>query len=587
VLNQPGSSQAYTVYSLLSERARNLGSKSAYTFLKNGEGEERSVTYGQLDLEARALAVRILRDAEPGDRALVLADDNDNFVRAFMACQYAGVIAVPVCPPVPIQSERRVAGLRAIASDCAAALVLSSGTAEIREVAPELAARSWIAVDEVGTDLAADFRPVSIDPDDLSFLQYTSGSTSSPKGVMVTHRSLMFNEELFSHCFSLSRDDVIVSWLPLYHDMGLIGMVLQTLHLGAHAVLMSPLSFIQRPARWLRALTRYRGTMTGAPNFAYELCLRRIPPQDRAEFDLSSLHCAFSGAEPINAAIMVSFADGYRASGLDRNAMAAGYGLAEVTLVASASAPGAFPPCVRVQAEALRRGKVTAGNDRTLVSVGRPQLHRRVEVVDPVTHEPCADGNVGEIWLSGPDVAVGYWRRPDETARIFGAHLAGSGDGPFLRTGDTGVRYRGELFVTGRLKDLIIVGGLNHYPQDIELTVESAHEWIRPGFTAVFAREPSDGRNAGQEQVVAVAEVQRPRNRSGEMPGREDLALSVRTAVSLAHGIQLHDILLVVAGAVPRTTSGKIQRTACRDYYERSELVLARLPAARELKDMP
>lgn len=574
--------KAPTIAALLSDQASQRGEKIAYTFLK--DDEVRAITYAELDVSARAIAARVQRSARPGDRALILATDNEAFIRGFLACQHAGVIAVPVCPPVPIGSARRVATLRSIARDSGAGVVLTQGTTDLRsalrDVAPELLSPQWIHVDEVSTAEAADFRAVQRRSDDLAFLQYTSGSTSAPKGVMVPHEALMHNEELFARSMGMTSDDVIVSWLPLFHDMGLIGKVLQNLYVGAHAVLLPSLAFVQRPTRWLRAITEYRGTLSGAPNFAYDLCVHRIREEERAGLDLSSWRVAFSGAEPIRAGTLEAFAQTYAPHGFDEKAFYPGYGLAEITLMATGSELGAGAHTLSVDAAKLREGRVVDGHDQVLVSVGRAAPHRDIAIVDPATCAEVAPGEVGEIWLAGPDVARGYWNKPVETANTFGGHIAGTGAGPFLRTGDLGVVVAGRLYVTGRLKDLLIVGGLNHYPQDVEETVESAHTWIRRGCCAVFALERDD-----REQTVVVAEVQRPAG-DASAPDLAEIARLVRTKVAAAHGVQVDEAVLVAPGSVPKTSSGKLQRAACRVAYELGELTPARAPATREFKEV-
>ncbi len=567
---------APTISALLADRARRHGAKSAYTFLDDGQTESASLTYEQLDRHARAIAARIQERARPGDRALVLTVDNVHFVRAFMACQHAGVIAVPVAPPLPIGSRRRVDTLRAIVRDCAATLVLTGGSVDLRtrvgDVAPELAALPWLAVDTVPSADAEAFRQPPVAGDDVSFLQYTSGSTSTPKGVMVSHRNLMLNEKLFARCMGLGPEDVLVSWLPLFHDLGLIGNVLQNLYLGAHAVLMPPLAFVQRPARWLRALTRYRGTMGAAPNFAYELCVRRIPEAERGEFDLSSWRLALNGAEPVRAATLEAFAEAYAPYGFDRDVLYPAYGLAEVTLLATGSVRGQGAITLAVERDALREGKVVTGGNQVLVGVGKPRIHREVEIVDPDSCQALRPDTVGEVWLAGPDIALGYWQRPQESEATFRARLADSGRGPFLRTGDLGVVHEGELYITGRLKDLIILGGCNYYPSDIEASAEAAHDWIRSGCSAAFPAERDGG-----EELVLVAEVLKPAaarrpGAGGTPPGPGEIERRIRAAISADHGIQVAEVVLAVPGSVPKTSSGKLQRRACRAAYEQGTL---------------
>ncbi|WP_051950825.1 fatty acyl-AMP ligase [Actinacidiphila yeochonensis] len=582
-----------TVSVLLSENAQELGDRTAYTFLADGQDEAEALTWGRLDLEARAVAARLLRSVRPGDRAMILAADNAHFVRAFMACQHAGVIAVPVAPPTPLRNPRKTAVLQSVAHDSGAAVVLTGSTPDlhdpISEFAPELGALEWIAVDTVPLSQAADFRPPATGPEDISFLQYTSGSTSLPKGVMVTHRALLRNEEMFADIMRIGRQDVLVSWLPLFHDMGLIGKVLQNCYAGSHLVLLPPLAFVQRPSRWLRAITRYRGTVTGAPNFAYDLCVRRIPEEDRAEFDLSSLRVAFSGAEPIRPATVEAFAAAYAPHGLSRGALMHAYGLAEATLITSGTEAGAGPVFIAADREALRKGTVVPGTDHVVVGVGRARLSREIVIADPETRRTRAPGEVGEVWTAGLDTPAGYWRNAEETERTFHAHTSDTGAGPYLRTGDLGALVDGELVITGRLKDLVIVGGRNHYPQDIELTAESAHPWVRPGCGAVFAVSAGEG-EADDEQVVLVAEVLRPREtrgkgaRAAELPSLASIRRAVLAAVSAEHGIQLDVVHLVVPGSAPKTSSGKIQRRAAKAEFLAGTFTAAPEPESRALE---
>lgn len=570
-----------TISELLSAKAAEHSDRMAYRFLEDGYEEAGTLTYGQLDLQARALAARIQEVCAPGDRALITSAPAIDFIRAFMACQHAGVIAVPAPSPLPIGAGTRVATLAGIASDCAAAAVLTGGGTALRqklsEPAPGLAALAWLDSGDFDETAAQSFQPALTRPDDLCFLQYTSGSTSQPKGVMVSHRNWTRNADYYVRCMGLGQDEIFVSWMPLFHDFGLIGQVLASFYLGAQAVLMPPTAFVQSPKRWLQAVTRYGGTMIGSPNFGYNMCNERIPEKDRAGLDLSSLKIAVTGAEPIRPATLEAFAVNFAPHGFDPATAYPAYGLAEITLLATGGVRGAGPTLFSADSGKLRDGWLCPGDDRILVGVGSARYDRRLAIVDPKTRLRVEPGRVGEIWLGGPDVAAGYWERPQESERTMNARLAHDDDGPYLRTGDLGVLYDGELYVAGRLKDIIIIDGHNYYPQDIEATVEGVHSWIRNGCTAAFPVERD-----GRERLVVVAEVMRPG--ASRSPGSTDtqpdprvLARLVRTAVAGEHGIVVSDVALVVPRSVPKTTSGKLQRKACRAAYEREELI--RIPA--------
>lgn len=580
-----------TISALLSDNAQRRGEKTAYTFLDNGHDESGSLTYRELDEAARAIAVRLRESVQQGERAMILAAGSADFITAFMACQHAGVIAVPVAPPQPLRNARKIGTLKAVAEDSKARVVLTGSGTDLRtpiaEFAPELGALEWIDVDTVPLSAAERFEATGIGTEDISFLQYTSGSTSLPKGVMVSHRALLRNSEMFAHVMALTDDDVMISWLPLYHDMGLIGMVLQNLYLGARIVLMPPLAFVQRPSRWLRAITRYRGTFTGAPDFAYDACVRRIRAEDRTEFDLSSLRVAFSGAEPIRVATLESFAKAYEPYGLRPGALLDGYGLAEATLVVSGTVAGEGPTTTAVDREALLGGRIVPGDTQMIVGVGKARLSREILIADPDTLATCEEGKVGEIWLTGSDIPLGYWENDEATEETYHAHTSDTGAGPYLRTGDLGALYGGELYITGRLKDVIIVGGRNHYPQDIEATAEAAHPWVRHNCGAAFPIDLD-----GREQVVLLLEVLRPQGsrRQGTaeakapVPTLAGIKRAVVAAVSTEHGIQLADVHLVMPGSAPKTSSGKIQRQACRQGYRNGEFTLAPEPEARALE---
>jgi len=572
-----------TVAELLRARAEDQPDRLGYTFLADGETEELELTYGQADIRARAIAAS-LRDAgaTPGDRAVLLLPPGLDYVNAFFGCLYAGVVAVPVYPPDPFQLERTLPRLLAILHDAGPVVALTISPLlgyldELTGRAPELDALRWVAVDDVADLAATDGGPATVEPDATAMLQYTSGSTSAPKGVMLSHGNLLHNSGLIQHLFRTTPQSRGASWLPPYHDMGLIGGLIQPLYAGCPVVLMSPLHFLQDPACWLRAIDRFQVTATGGPNFAYDLCVRKLDPGEIARLDLSSWRVAFNGAEPIRPETLRRFADTFAPSGFRADAFLPCYGLAEATLIvagasgpsARAAAAGAVASPVSVDRAALERHVAVPATDGApavqLISCGRGAPDQRIAIVDPATSIPCAAEQVGEICVSGPSVARGYWRQPDETERVFRARVAGQDQGtPFLRTGDLGFRHDGGLVVTGRLKDLIIVRGQNHYPQDIEQTAERAAPVLRPGCTAAFLVE--DGGYDGG--LVLVHEVRR---QSGAVDVAH-LAARIRQAVAEEHGLQVHTVVLLRSGGMPKTSSGKVQRRLCRDRFRSAEL---------------
>jgi acyl-CoA synthetase (AMP-forming)/AMP-acid ligase II/acyl carrier protein len=426
---------------------------------------------------------------------------------------------------------------------------------------PTLQALHWLATDNISDDLAQTWHKPAINSDTLAFLQYTSGSTGTPKGVMVTHGNLLHNEQMIQQGMQHTEKTIFVGWLPLFHDMGLIGNVLQPLYLGIPCIFMSPMDFLQRPVRWLQAISRYKATTSGGPNFAYDLCVSKITNEQREALDLSSWDVAFNGAEPVRAETLERFANTFEPYGFCREAFYPCYGMAETTLIISGGLKASLPVLKTLQADALEKNQVVSAfreNDevRTLVGCGQTLLDQQIIIADPKTWIRCLPDEVGEIWVSGKSVTQGYWNRPEETQATFRAYLADTGEGPFLRTGDLGFLHDGELFVTGRLKDLIIIRGRNHYPQDIELTVEQSHPVLSPDCAAAFSVDVD-----GQERLVVACEVERTSRRKLDV---DEVVRTIWKAVVEQHELEVYAILLLKSGSIPKTSSGKIQRRACR-----------------------
>jgi acyl-CoA synthetase (AMP-forming)/AMP-acid ligase II len=543
---------------VLRDRADAHPDRRAYAFLADGEAEEGTLTYRELERRVRSLAGWLQAERAEGARALLVYPPGLEYAVAFLACLYAGVVAVPTYPP---RLHRPDVRLQAIVTDARATLALT--TASILRTlgqraahVPELRSLRWLATDAAPPRDHAWCRP-DVGAGRLAFVQYTSGSTGRPRGVMVTHAQALANAAMIQRAFDAGSEARGLFWLPPYHDMGLVGGILQTVFSGAATAFMSPFAFLQRPLRWLQAIARTGATHSGGPNFAYDLCVARTTPEQRAALDLRGWRVAFCGAEPIRRETLHRFAEAFAPAGFRPEAFCAAYGLAEATLVVSAGTPGAGVQTHALDAAALEAHRIapaTTGPTRTIVGCGRPVAPGRVVIADPQARTPCGPEDVGEIWVAGPHVASGYWNRPGESAEVFGAHL-GDGEGPFLRTGDLGFLRDGELVVTGRLKDLIILDGRNHYPQDIEETVERGVSGVRPGGCAAFSVEADDA-----ERLVVAAEVERD-CLSGD---RRALVRAIRRAVAEEHGVAVHAAALLRPGGLPRTSSGKVQRHACR-----------------------
>ncbi|MBX2866033.1 MAG: fatty acyl-AMP ligase [Leptolyngbyaceae cyanobacterium MAG.088] len=567
--------QFLTLVDVLCHRAKVQPEKLAYVFLKGGEVEEESLTYAQLHRRVCSVAAFLQSQLVVGERVLLAYQPGLDFVLAFLACLYAGMIPVPAYPP---RRNQKTSRLRSIVLNAQVHIALTSsnlGQSLERFCSNDSALSTlvWLPTDNVSDTLAEAWKPVELSSEDIAFLQYTSGSTGNPKGVIVSHGNLLHNSEVIHDSFRHSSNSQGVIWLPPYHDMGLIGGVLQPLYGGFPVALMSPLDFLQKPLRWLHAVSKYGATTSGGPNFAYDLAVKKAKPEKLEGLDLSSWEVAFTGAEPVRAETLDRFTDTFAPYGFRREAFFPCYGMAESTLIISGGPKLVDNKLCHVNARLLEQNQVKAGvpggiDTRVLVSCGPAVKDQEFVIVHPEQLQPCSPGNIGEIWVKGPSVAQGYWNQPELTEATFGVTLADTLDGPYLRTGDLGFVQDGDLFVTGRIKDLIIIRGQNHYPQDIELTVEKSHEAFRPNCGAAFAVDVK-----GAERLVVVYEVQRSFIREID---DESVFKGMRETVAAEHGLDLYAAVLVKTGSIPKTSSGKIRRRACREDFLGGELTVIR-----------
>jgi len=548
-----------TLSELLDYRAERQGDDVVFRFVSGDGTEEGSLTFHELQARAHGIAAGIRAHADAGDRVVLLVPPGLDYVASFFGCLYAGTVAVPAYPPNPRRADPRVH--RIIADSRARVALVHSSLATrleswlaLGDAPPQV---RWLDVGDLRRAVrTAAPRPATATP--LAMLQYTSGSTGEPRGVMLTHANLLHNSSVIHRVSEHRPGDSGVFWLPPFHDMGLIGGIVQPVYAGLPAALMAPATFLQRPMRWLEAMSRYRATTSGAPNFAYDLCVERTTEEERAALDLSAWRTSFNGAEPVRADTIARFVEAFASTGLRRGVIVPCYGLAEATLIVSGGPAEREASGVRVGRRALEQGRLAAPgvheDDAVLVASGLPAEEHAVTIVDPEATTPLGEGRIGEIWVSSPSVARGYWGRTQETTATFGARLAGD-ERTWLRTGDLGALHGGALVVTGRLKDLVILQGRNYYPHDVELAAERSHPDLRPGFSAAFC-VGGDRR----EELVLALEVSRHHRAADD----DAVFHGVRTELADTVGVVPSEILLLRQNTIPRTSSGKIQRGACR-----------------------
>jgi acetylornithine/succinyldiaminopimelate/putrescine aminotransferase/acyl-CoA synthetase (AMP-forming)/AMP-acid ligase II/predicted amino acid dehydrogenase/acyl carrier protein len=549
---------ALSLVHLLRKRAEEKHDDRAYTFLSSGE-ESEVLTFGQLDVRARAIAARLQQLGAKGERALLLYPQGTEYIAAFYGCLAAGTVAVPGYPP---RMNRNLKRFESIVADARpkAALTTESVYKQLKERiddTPALKAIEWLVTSDVPSEEAERWVDPNVQPDTLAFLQYTSASTSAPKGVMVTHGNILHNQALMKVGVRHTDRTVIVSWLPLFHDMGLIGVVQASLYNGVPCYLLAAVDFLKKPRLWLDAISRYRGTFSGAPDFGYQLCADAIPPEEREGLDLSSWEVAFNGSEPVRAETLRNFERAFAPHGLRPNAMMPAYGMAECTLY-TCSSTAAPTPFTRASLEKNRPEPATIEQASEVANCGSALLDTKIVIADPETRRRCGEREIGEIWLASASIAQGYWNQPEETERVFHAHTT-DGDGPFLRTGDLGFLHNNELFVTGRLKDLIIIRGRNLAPQDIEQLVEAADSAIRPAFVAAVSVEA-----AGAERLAILAEVKREARH--DLDGAA-LVQRIRTAVTAEFAVDVCAVTLLKPQTLPKTSSGKTQRALAKKQF--------------------
>jgi acyl-CoA synthetase (AMP-forming)/AMP-acid ligase II len=553
------------VGNVLQEAVQTRPNEPVYTFTTNYGRDVSTIKYAELHEQARKIGYTLYRKGYQGQRVLLLYAPGLEYIVAFWGCLYAGVIAVPVYPPA---INRPMDRIEAIIED--AKPVAAMTTSVFLKLLTQHFAQNlrFQHIECIATDILSPlestvaWQTANVRSEDIAFLQYTSGSTAKPKGVMVTHHNLLCNEQIIYEAFDHSPNTIVAGWLPFYHDMGLIGNILQPLFLGGHCILTSPFDFLKQPVSWLKMISDYQATSSGGPNFAYELCIRKIRPEQIETLDLSSWRVAFNGAETIRSSTIKRFTEKFSFCGFRPEVFFPCYGLAEATLFVTGCPVDQKPTYCLVDESELQQNRVRLVSEGTkgvqeLVGSGRVWGDTQVNIVNPTTSELCETNEIGEIWVSGDSITSGYWQQESLSRETFRAIIGNNGQNTFLRTGDLGFIHDGELFVTGRIKDLIIIDGRNHYPQDIEYTIEKNHIMLKEGGVAVFSADVAD-----QECVVVIARI-----RDKNVMSSQEIVSSIKKTVANAHQIRLHDVILLTQGNIPKTSSGKIQRYLCREMY--------------------
>lgn len=550
---------------LTQARAEQLADQMAYCFLKEGQTTNQTITYKVLAQRAQAGAIYLQNHTKHGDRVLLMFPAGIDFIVALLSCFYANVIAVPVAIP---RNQRSLYQFQNIFADTEPEAILTEHATlqAVQSFLPQLSPQlNWILIEQFQTASGADWDSAgTLQP--IAALQYTSGSTGNPKGVMLSHANLLYNVGQIAAARKPQPEDHLVCWLPAFHDWGLIGFLLHALYSGTPCTFMDPLAFLQNPFRWLQTISQTRATFSGAPNFAYDLCSRMITPQQRETLDLSTWKAALVGAEPIHAETLEKFASLFEQTGFRREAYVPCYGLAESTLWVSGTVEPLAPFYLQVSAAALQQQQVRAAETneiaQVLVGCGPVVGDHEIFIVDPTQQVSCPPDVIGEVWVRGSSVAQGYWQQDEETTKTFQAYLASTGEGPFLRTGDLGFLHQGELFITGRLKEIIIIAGRNYYPQDIERSVESSHPDLRVGHGAAFAITHNR-----QDCLVVLHEAA-----LGRRPDWKQVIGLIQKNIVQTHGLSAYAILILKPGTIPKTSSGKIMRRACSELFLEQKL---------------
>lgn len=572
---------AYLMYpnllEMLKERAQIYPDRQAYVYLKDGEIETENITYSELEEQVTEIAAYLQMLDIKGERVLLLLPSGIEYILIFFACLYAGVIPVPVYPP---SKSRNVERLISIYEDAEPALIILP-LHTITNKLPEVMQHTQIMNIEDMKHHQFTYQSLhqDISPDDITFLQYTSGSTSNPKGVIVTHRNLIHNFEIMAYEFQHSENTRMMTWLPFYHDMGLIGNILQNVYNGGTCYIMNSFDFIQNPVRWLKAITKYRITYSGGPDFSYRLCSQKITSAEKQTLDLSTWSHAYSGSEPIHAETIHNFHEQFQTCGFQAKAMQPGYGLAEFTLCATVSSLNTGPRFLNISSTALQQNEVYIVAEKdvvehsTHVSCGKISPFLSIKIVNPATHMSCNNQQVGEIWLKGDSVTAGYWNDETKSNSTFNASLIDTQESHFLRTGDLGFIADEELYITGRIKDVMIIRGQNYYPQDIERVIAAAHPEINEMNVAAFSIEDN-----GSEELIIVLEMNREykhiiRKQQLDLEIEvQRIAQIVRAHVLESMQINAWDVQIIQPLSIPKTSSNKIQRNKCKEMYMNSTL---------------